>query len=169
MFSNETAELLYSTTVGPFCSKNKSQDFLFHKKFKFSYKKKNSLNGFKSDLLLNKQFIFGSNIHSWNTVKRAKTLALCSSLLGQFVHNALEHNMELFEMFCLLHKSSTNMSAIVESICVCVCVCCGIIQAPAGSSSSQQLIQLSSVVKEKLETMLALDSRNTPSTTSEMQ
>ncbi|CAM6028983.1 unnamed protein product [Sphagnum balticum] len=40
---------------------------------------------------------------------------------------------------------------------------------PAGSSSSQQLIQLSSVVKEKLETMLALDSRNTPSTTSEMQ
>ncbi len=72
-------------------------------------------------------------------------------------------------MFCLLHKSSTNMSAIVESICVCVCVCCGIIQAPAGSSSSQQLIQLSSVVKEKLETMLALDSRNTPSTTSEMQ
>jgi len=74
-------------------------------------------------------------------------------------------------MFCLLHKSSTNMSAIVESICVCVCVCvcCGIIQVPAGSSSSQQLIRLSSVVKERLETMLVLDSRNTPSTTSEMQ
>ncbi len=70
-------------------------------------------------------------------------------------------------MFCLSHKSSTNMSAIVESICVCVC--CGIIQVSAGSSSSQQLIRLSSVVKEKLETMLALDSLNTPSTTSEMQ
>jgi hypothetical protein len=122
MFSNETAELLYSTTVGPFCSKKNSQGVLFHKKFKFSYKKKNSLNRFKYNLLLNKQFIFGSNIHSWNTVKRAKTLALCSLLLGQFVHNALEHNMELFEMFCLLHKSSTNMSAIVESICVCVFV-----------------------------------------------
>ncbi len=40
---------------------------------------------------------------------------------------------------------------------------------PAGSSSSQQLIRLSSVVKERLETMLVLDSRNTPSTTSEMQ
>ncbi|CAM6050779.1 unnamed protein product [Sphagnum compactum] len=40
---------------------------------------------------------------------------------------------------------------------------------PVGSSSSQQLTRLSSVVKEKLETMLVLDSRNTPSTTSEMQ